>query len=34
MEEKGWLKVLAIAGGTVATAGLLWYLLREGEEDE
>mmetsp|Transcript_16355 Transcript_16355/g.28689 ORF Transcript_16355/g.28689 Transcript_16355/m.28689 type:complete len:220 (+) Transcript_16355:51-710(+) len=32
--SSGWTKAICIAGGAAATAGLLWYLLREGEEDE
>lgn len=29
-----WQKALLLAGGAAATAGLLWYLLREGQDQE
>eukprot|EP00930_Biecheleria_cincta_P072118 TRINITY_DN59561_c0_g1_i1.p1 TRINITY_DN59561_c0_g1~~TRINITY_DN59561_c0_g1_i1.p1 ORF type:complete len:212 (+),score=48.85 TRINITY_DN59561_c0_g1_i1:98-733(+) len=32
--NSNWTKALVVAGGAAATAGLLWYLLREGDEEE
>eukprot|EP00439_Symbiodinium_sp_Y106_P051596 s5811_g6.t2 len=31
--DSGWRKALFLAGGTVAAAGLLWYLFHDGEEE-
>merc|ERR1719223_1427600 len=31
---EGWQKALLVAGVSAGTAGLIWYLLREGEEGE
>jgi len=33
MEAPGWQKALVVAGGAAATAGLLWYLFRAGDDD-
>mmetsp|Transcript_119427 Transcript_119427/g.211056 ORF Transcript_119427/g.211056 Transcript_119427/m.211056 type:complete len:220 (+) Transcript_119427:108-767(+) len=34
MEDPRWQKALLIAGGSAAAAGLLWYLCRDGGDDE
>mmetsp|Transcript_36039 Transcript_36039/g.103637 ORF Transcript_36039/g.103637 Transcript_36039/m.103637 type:complete len:219 (-) Transcript_36039:13-669(-) len=34
MDNPKWTRALLIAGGTAATAGLLWYLLRDGPDEE